>query len=304
MEHIEVKYRNNCKHTYENNISDVDVAASWEFKLKKESDNDTGLRQPQFGALTAIQSYWTIKDDVATIVMPTGTGKTETMIATIVAEKIKHTLIIVPSDLLRTQTVKKVCDFGVLKNIGVVGKESIKPITLLLKSLPKEGEKISDILENTNVVVSTMSLVSKLSSADCDELVHFTDLLIVDEAHHVAANSWSKFKSKFKEKKILQFTATPFRDDGKKVDGEIIYNFPLRKAQEQHYFQKINFYPIYEFNEEKGDISIADKAVECLKADLKRGLKHILLVRTTSINRAHRLFEDIYSKYYSEYNPV
>lgn len=37
-----------------------------------------GFRSAQLGAIFAIKSYWTVSNESATIVMPTGTGKTET----------------------------------------------------------------------------------------------------------------------------------------------------------------------------------------------------------------------------------
>jgi len=41
-------------------------------------DGRIGLRRPQLGALHAIHAHWSTSNDVATVVMPTGTGKTET----------------------------------------------------------------------------------------------------------------------------------------------------------------------------------------------------------------------------------
>jgi type I site-specific restriction endonuclease len=40
-----------------------------------------GLRKPQVGALHAIHAHWTVSRRTATIVMPTGTGKTDTMLS-------------------------------------------------------------------------------------------------------------------------------------------------------------------------------------------------------------------------------
>ena len=51
-----------------------------------------------------IKVRWTVSNESSTIAMPTGTGKTETMIATVVSERIDRTLIIVPSNLLRKQS--------------------------------------------------------------------------------------------------------------------------------------------------------------------------------------------------------
>jgi hypothetical protein len=50
-------------------------------------DGQIGLRRPQLGALHAIHAHWSTKADVATVVMPTGTGKTETMLATLISAR-------------------------------------------------------------------------------------------------------------------------------------------------------------------------------------------------------------------------
>lgn len=301
---IKIKIGNNYKYTYDNVLSDNEVSNTWRVHAKKESETESGLRLPQFGALSAIQAHWTVSCESVTVVMPTGTGKTETMIATIANEKVNRAVVVVPSNLLREQTVDKFCTFGILKEIGVIDEASISPTVVLLKSSPKSEDEINELLQNVNVVVLTMSLAARLPEKYCDKLVKFAQLLIVDEAHHIAATSWLCFKNKFKDKKVLQFTATPFRNDGKKVDGKIIYNYPLYKAQEEGYFQKIRFYPIHEFNENNGDLAIARKAIECLEKDIQNEKEHIVLVRTTTIKRARQLYVNIYQKYYSKYNPV
>lgn len=291
------KIGNNFKYYQDASLRDIDIINSWDVNVKRETKTEAGLRLPQFGALAAIQAHWSVCSDVATVVMPTGTGKTETMIVTIINERINRTLIVVPSNLLREQTVNKLCSFGILKEIGVVDRKSISPTVVLLKSVPKSDEELKNLLENSNVIVTTMSLVNKLKEEQCKKLVKFSEMLIFDEAHHIMAKSWQKFREKFVKKKILQFTATPFRNDGKKIDGKIIYNYPLHKAQEEGYFQKIHYYPIHEFNERNGDMSIAKKAIACLERDIAEKKDHIVLVRTTKIERAEYLYENIYNKY-------
>lgn len=298
------KIGKNYKYYHEVSLTSIAIVNSWSIKIRKKSENECGLRPPQYGAIGAIQAHWSICSEPATVVMPTGTGKTETMILTIVSEQVIKTIIVVPSSLLREQTVRKLHTFGILKDIGVVGKSSISPNIVLLKSVPKSEDEWKKLLDNCNVIVTTMTLASKLQDDQCDKLLAFADLLIVDEAHHIMAKTWMKFRERFREKRILQFTATPFRNDGKKIDGRIIYNYPLHKAQQEGYFQKINFYPIHEFNKYKGDLSIAEKAIECLNKDIAEKKDHLILVRTTKIERAEDLYENIYKKYYSKYNPV
>ena len=93
--------------------------------------------------------------------MPTGTGKTETIITTIVAEQCKRVFILVPSDLLRVQTVENGAKFGVLKDIGVIDQRAKYPNVLCLKSQPKTKDELEEMLDSVNIIVSTAKLISR-----------------------------------------------------------------------------------------------------------------------------------------------
>ncbi|GAH61524.1 unnamed protein product, partial [marine sediment metagenome] len=126
--------------------------------------------------------------------------------------------------------------------------------------------------------------------------------LFIDEAHHIAAKKWKAFKKRFESNKILQFTATPFRNDDKPVGGKIIFNYPLKKAQKDGYLRPIRFSPVLEFDFKKADEVIANKAVEQLRDDSEK-YNHILMARVNSIKRANEVFL-IYKEKYPEFNPV
>jgi superfamily II DNA or RNA helicase len=126
----------------------------------------------------------------------------------------------------------------------------------------------------------------------CDEC---TDLF-VDEAHHISANTWSKIRERFVNKHILQFTATPFRTDGKALGGKIIYNYTIGEAQEAGYFKKINMLPVEEYFEAEADKSIALEAVSKLRDDIANNKEHLILARVNSKPRAeevHKIYIDI-----------
>lgn len=127
---------------------------------------------------------------------------------------------------------------------------------------------------------------------------HFSNVFI-DEAHHIEASSWKKVRSVFDKNKVLQFTATPFRNDRKRLEGKVIFNFTLKKAQEQGYFKPINFIPIREYDFEKADKLISEKAVEVLREDTANGYNHILMARCQNKNRAEQVF-----KLYEEYEDL
>ena len=92
------------------------------------------MRQAQLGAVFAIRAHCIVSKEAATVVMPNGTGKTETMITTIVAEQCRRVFILVPSDLLRVQTVENCVKCGILKDIGVIHQRAKYPNVLCLKS--------------------------------------------------------------------------------------------------------------------------------------------------------------------------
>jgi len=293
----------------ENNIFSCDeIVDSWNEVVnyvKEDSANSKrGLREAQLGAIFAIQAHWTVSDKIATIVMPTGTGKTETIITTILAKQFKKVFILVPSDLLRTQTSDVCVKLGILKEIGIVEERAKHPNVLCLKSQPKDKEALAEMISNANIIISTASLIGSFTNEKIGLIRSMCDVLIIDEAHHIEAKRWNGIRSHFKEKPILQFTATPFRNDGKKIDGEIIYNYPLSRAQKNGYFKEINFKPIMEFDEQRGDFEIAKAAVKQLELDCENGLNHLLLVRAKTIRRAKHLFENIYSKEFASFNPV
>lgn len=270
---------------------------------KLENEKFNGLRVPQYGALCSIRANWTLDDSDMTIVLPTGTGKSETMIATIVSEKVHKTLIVVPNVLLRDQIFDRVKELDMLRSLGCIKETVISPNTLCLKSSRIDIEKFETLVSNSNIIITTIDLTNFLLKDHIDILKKNCDLLIIDEAHHVSSTTWKRFKQLFSRKKILQFTATPFREDKKLVDGKIIYNFPLKKALELGYFKPINFIAIEEYDVDLYDVRIAEKAVEILRDDLAKGFSHTLLVRAEKIKKAKYLYHNIYSKY-EQYNPV
>jgi hypothetical protein len=92
-----------------------DVLSSWrdqfttrEGALATDSTAESpGLRKPQVGALYAALAHATSSTQPATIVMPTGTGKTETMLAIYAHDRIPRLMVVVPTDALREQIANK-----------------------------------------------------------------------------------------------------------------------------------------------------------------------------------------------------
>lgn len=283
------------------------IRDSWEghFHFKEQQTEngeieEGGLRSPQIGALHATLAHWTIGSDPATVVMPTGTGKTETMLAVTAHQRAERVLVIVPTSTLRDQIADTFVKWGILKKFGILGAGAEYPMVGKLEHTLDDPQQVEGYFGCCNVVVATMSVLrycsEEVRQAICDTSTH----LFIDEAHHIVASSWERFRSRFinsgAEKPVLQFTATPYRSDGRHVAGEIIYNFPLREAQKQNYFSTINFDPVRVHRPSEQEEAIARKAIEQLEVDRGEGRDHLLMARTSSIDRAkeiHSIYEDL-----------
>lgn len=294
------------------------IVSSWHngFLYKQEKRNETGeitqygLRSPQIGALHSILAHWSISHKAALVVMPTGTGKTETMLCLSIAAQNEKTLILVPSNSLRTQISNKFIELGILKNdkFDIVSKSVLYPKVSILTSgidTLDEAERILD----ANIIISTPNLLTNLLKSNKHQIfnmiVQQCHNLIVDEAHHIAAQTWKEIKYNFERagKPVLLFTATPFRNDGGRLEGETIYNYPLSLAQRDEYYENIVFSPIVDFNPVTADEKIAEKAIETLKRDIETGYDHILMARVDERKKAEDIFATIYQKY-TEYSPI
>src|SRR6185437_5983310 len=97
------------------------ILESWSGAFKYVEEDESvgikGLRPPQIGAVHAIHAHWSVSEETATIVMPTGTGKTDTMIAIMVSTPCPKVLVIVPTDALRNQLADKFLTLGILRSI-------------------------------------------------------------------------------------------------------------------------------------------------------------------------------------------
>lgn len=250
-----------------------------------EAEGQPGLRRPQLGAVHAVLGHWTTgRAQVATVVMPTGTGKTETMLALLVAARPERLLVLVPTDALRTQVAGKFETLGVLQEYGVVGPSAMRPVVGRMDNSFTGVDAATAFVSACNVIVATPDILRACSDMVRATLLASCSHLFIDEAHHVAAPTWSEIRESFVDKHVVQFTATPFREDGKHLAGKTIYSFPLGEAQRDGYFSQIEYRSVIDF--EDTDRALAEQAVARLREDLTQGYDHVLMVRTRSIPRA------------------
>lgn len=283
---------------------------TWEnqFSFRVEGEKDQpGLRLPQIGALHAIAAHFAVGDtfEPATVVLPTGTGKTETMLAAQVYLRPARTLVLVSGVPLRDQIEEKFATLGYLPMAKAIPGELSGPRVALISGGIRSVGEAENLLKNANIIVA---LPNSLEASDRDAIAALAagcSHLFVDEAHHITARTWRSVRDRFSGGKVIQFTATPFRRDDQRVDGKIIFNYKLGDAQRAGYYKKINLRTVEEYGDQEArDEAVASAAVRVLRRDVNdESLDHILLARTETQARADVLAE-LYQSLAPEFAPV
>jgi hypothetical protein len=196
--------------------------------------------------------------------------------------------------------LKTFFSYGLLERLGIID-EIDNPVVGILSSKPTRVHL--EALAACNIVVTTMSSIGLADEQMQKDFAALFSHIFFDEAHHIEATTWRKFRKHCANAYLLMFTATPFREDGKPLDGKIIYNFPLSAAQEQGYFKPIVFVEVFEPEASLADHRIAEAAVAKLREDLAAGRQHILMARASTIDKAEQLFLHTYSAF-ANLNPV
>ncbi len=225
--------------------------------------------------------------------MPTGTGKTETMLSAFCHTPVR-TMVIVPSDTLRTQIAGKFVTLGILPRIGAVSGDFRCPAVLVLKHGLETAEQAEDLTARANVIVATAQVLNSCTPEARASLAASCERLFVDEAHHMAARTWRSVAALFSDREVVLFTATPFREDGRHIGGRVVYAYPLRLAQKHGYFARINYHSITDLADP--DRAVAAAAIEQLRSDLAAGRNHLLMARASSVARAKQvvaLYEEL-----------
>lgn len=192
---------------------------------------DTTLRDYQTDAKEKIYKMWIQKRSVM-FQMPTGTGKTR----------------------LFASIVRDLFDWGV---------EHKKPVKILIlahrKELIEQIDKhiglyynlahaliISKSIEQKNYTVqigSVPTLIRRLSRWTDKDF----DIIIIDEAHHVKADSYRRILKEFPRAKVLGVTATPYRMNGASFHPEfddLIISQPVINFIKKKWLSEYQYYSI------------------------------------------------------------
>jgi DNA repair protein RadD len=199
------------------------------------------LREPQIEAYLAIREYFSGSPSLPAIIeVPTGCGKTGIICLAPFEVSTGRVLIVTPNLTIKRTVVKAMStldDHNLPNRDNFYLKCNVFPdLNLLPKFVVLERDQANreDCLRD--IVVANIQQIQRwlpLFQAD------FFDMVIVDEAHHVPAESWRKVNHAFPYAKKLYLTATPFRSDNKPIVAEMIYRYRLADAMSKGYVKNV-----------------------------------------------------------------
>lgn len=199
------------------------------------------LREPQIRAYASLYKHFITEKNCnhALVVLPTGVGKTGVMgIAPYHISKGK-VLIIAPRVAIKDNLIKQLDPINP-RNFWIRRKIFHSPE--FLPNVCEYNPKLSqDVLDNSNIIIlNAQKLQIRLESSILNFLPKdYFDLIIIDEAHHSTAKTWDDAISYFSGAKIIKLTGTPFRTDGQKIEGELVYNYKLGLAMARSYIKSL-----------------------------------------------------------------
>ena len=216
--------------TYELNYKIVDIQRKIASSKKITAFNEYKL-QPnamQLEFINNLNKLYEMGENKALLISATGTGKTYASAFALREANAKRALFLVHREQIAKQAIesyKKI--FGETKKFGLLSGNS------------KDFE--------TDYLFATMQMMCKdeiYTKFKKDEF----DIIVIDEAHRIGANSYQKIINYFKPKLLLGMTASPERTDGYDVYKEFDYNIAceirLEQALEENFLCPFHYFGI------------------------------------------------------------
>lgn len=185
------------------------------------------LRPYQEEALNAIESGW-VDQQKLLLVLPTGTGKT-VVFSQVAKNRSAHGRVLIMAH--RDELIEQARD----KYRSLTGDDTAK-----------EKAESSCIGSSLPVVVGSVQTLQNQKRLERFANNYFSTV-IVDEAHHVMADSYQNVLNHFPQAKVLGVTATPDRGDRKSLGmyfDNLAYEYSLRQAVADGYLCKLRAHTI------------------------------------------------------------
>ncbi|HFO9156615.1 TPA: DEAD/DEAH box helicase, partial [Escherichia coli] len=196
------------------------------------------------------EAYLTVRDYFADpantenhilVQLPTGTGKSA-VIAISPYEVAKGKVLVLTPNLTLANQIEQDIDIfenptsNIYKKLGIFSEDFYTESEAYPLRL-NDSVSSNDIDEHQIIIANYQQLndVEKWFKGKEEQV----DLIIIDEAHHQKAKTYQEVIGFFPQAKILSLTATPFRSDGKPLDGKVVYTYHFSDAIRNGYIRNI-----------------------------------------------------------------
>ena len=198
------------------------------------------LREPQREAHRVVRDHFASTDAPAIIQIPVGCGKTG-IISTLPFGVASGRVLVIAPNL----TIRK----GIFDALDITNRECFWTKTRVLSDftdgpyvamLDGIDANLHDCIESHFVVTNIQQLASSADRWLPQFPENFFDMILVDEGHHAAAESWQKVFRRFPDAKVVSLTATPFRADQLALEGDVVYKYPFSRAMINGFIKQIH----------------------------------------------------------------
>jgi DNA repair protein RadD len=219
--------------------STEDVEQFFQNTVSHIEDNDH-LREPQREAHRNTREHFASSNDAAILQIPVGCGKTGIMATLPFGIAAGRVLIITPN-LTILKGVEAALDVTnprcFLRTSKILNSFSRGPYRAVLSG---RQANLHDCRNSHFVITNIQQLASSADRWLPQFPERFFDMILVDEGHHNAAESWRKVFARFPEAKVVSLTATPFRTDGEPLIGKPIYRYSYASAMVKGYIKRLH----------------------------------------------------------------
>lgn len=208
--------------------------------LEANIETNAALRDPQRDGYQRVYDFFGAGKNKAILQIPVGCGKTGLAATLPLGLAQGRVLVIAPNLIIKD---------GLFDAMDITNHQKCfwRKANILNPDQMAAGP-LACTLDTGNISVATKSHIvitniHQLATNVDKWLTQFSDdffgMIIVDEAHHSAASSWQKVIDRFPNAKIVHLTATPFRSDRQKIDGELVFRYPFRSATLKGYIKRL-----------------------------------------------------------------
>ena len=208
--------------------------------LTVDIEGNQRLREPQRDAHKAVRRHFDNDNEPVILQIPVGCGKTG-IIATLPFGIARgRVLVVTPNRTIRkgvAQSLDMSNSGNFWRRTKVLHDFSSGPYRAVLDGV---DANLHDCNESHFVVTNIQQLASSADRWLPQFPLNYFDMILVDEGHHNVAPSWMKVFNRFPNAKVVSLTATPFRGDGVRPSGKVIYRYPFTRAMVNGYIKQIH----------------------------------------------------------------